>query len=260
MMKFCLRAIYICITLYLSCLSVVASDLSTLEAFTADYDVNYGDLNLGKGVYTLRHVHDNIYNFSFVSNMRFLVFSDKRRVDVDFTYLNGQVLPRRYTHKRSGTGTNYIDLVTYDQVNNKIHSEHKGEVYEQAYDNLVRDGLSAQLQLMLDLKRGIKKPSYIILEANRVKKRAFEFIKTETITVSGVEYQCVLYEYIQRKKNKRTQMWFSIDHNYQPVQMVHLSKDKKKFNAELTNFKIDSPKTLVTTMDVSQSDEKKIGE
>ena len=209
---------------------------TTLEAFTADYNVYYGNLKLGEGVYTLRQLNNTLYNFSFKSDMHFLIFTDKRSVSVDFDYLNGQVLPRIYTHKRSGTGTDYIDVVTYDKTSNQIHSEHKGEVYQQEYDALIRDGLSAQLQLMLDLKLGEKNPSYKILELNRVKQRNFSFVKEETITVLGKEYRCVMYQMVRDKKKRRTQMWFSIDHNYQPVQLIHFDKKRKKFNAELRYF------------------------
>lgn len=207
-----------------------------LDDFTAEYDVLYGNIKLGKGVYTLRHLQNDTYNFQFISNMRFLIFSDKRRVDVDFNYADNQVLPIRYTHKRSGTGVDYIDVVTYDKNTNKIHSVHKGEVYQQEYDELIRDGLSAQLQLMLDLKRGLKTPSYKILEMNRVKERYFEFVKEETITLDEKEYRCVVYQVVRDKKKRRTVMWFSIDNNFQPVKMIHFAKDKKKFNAKLTFY------------------------
>lgn len=212
-----------------------------LDNFTADYNVFYGQLKLGEGVYILRQLQNNTYNFSFKSNMRFLIFSDKRRVDVDFNFIDGQVQPIRYTHKRTGTGPDTVDVITFDKVSNKIVSEHEDGTYQQEYDALIRDALSAQLQLILDLEKGVKKPSYIILDDNRVKQRHFEFVDKVTITVSDEEYHCVVYQLTRNKKKKRTKMWFSIEHNYLPVQMIHFDKNKKKFNAELTFFAENEP-------------------
>jgi hypothetical protein len=135
---------------FFSFITFVRAD--SLKPFIADYNVYYGDFKLGEGEYQLKQLQTDIYNFRFNSQLRFLFISDKRNVDVDFRFQDNQVLPMRYTHRRSGSGSDYTDIVIYDKANNNINSEHKGEIYEQEYDSLIRDALSAQLQLMLDLK------------------------------------------------------------------------------------------------------------
>ncbi len=216
---------------------VMPSYAEPLDEFVADYNVYYGDYKLGEGVYTLTHIEDDEYLFNFKSKMRFLlVFSDKRDVDVSFEYKDQQVLPIKYTHNRKGTGRDYVDLIEFDRSKNQIHSEHDDEIYQQNYDAEVRDGLSAQMQLFIDLQQGNKTPSYPILEANKVKRRYFEFVREEEVEVHGRKYNTVVYQVVRDKKKRRTMMWFSVDHNYQPVRMVHFDKDKKKFNAELTYF------------------------
>jgi len=211
-----------------------------LDEFVAEYNVYYGDLKLGEGVYTLSQLEDDEYMFNFKSKMRFLIFTDKRDVGVRFKYQDNQVLPIKYTHDRTGTGPDYADLIDFDRDKNRIVSEHDDEVYQQTYDAAVRDGLSAQMQLFVDLQQGHKSPNYPILESNRLKHRYFEFVRKEKIEIDGTPYNTVVYQLVRDKKKRRTVMWFSEDHNYQPVRMVHYDKEKKKFNSELTSFRFEN--------------------
>lgn len=215
---------------------------SKLTGFTAEYQVYYGDYNLGAGRYTLAHTQGDEYKFSFHSKMRFLLmFSDKRWVESDFLYQNDQVLPIRYQHKREGTGPDYFDKIVFDVSANQIRSVHKKDEYKLDYDDLVRDGLSVQLQLMLDLRRGMKRPKYKILDENKLREREFSYVKDEILTIEGKQYDCVMYQVVRSSKKRKTQMWFSKDHDYQPVMMAHYSKDKKRFNARIVSFKEDKP-------------------
>ena len=223
----------------------------SLETFTADYNIYYGNYKLGEGVYQLTQLNNERYNLSFNSSMSFLIFSDKREVDVEFSHQNNKVTPYSYIHKRKGSGNDYIDITSFNRQDNIIFAEHKGKIFKTEYDDSIFDALSAQLQLMLDLKRGVKKPSYKILEANKVKERFFEFIKEETIQINNKSYRCVMYHVINKKKKRRTEMWFSIDHNYQPVRMSHFDKNMKKFNADLTNFSFDSIEKYTVLKEVS---------
>ena len=208
-----------------------------IPEFSAKYEVYYGDYSLGTGRYELAQTAEDQYKFSFVSKMRFfLMFTDKRWVSSTFEYKDDQILPIRYEHKREGTGPNYYDVIKFDAAANLIDSVHKKDHYKQDYNALIRDGLSVQLQLMLDLRRGVKHPKYLILDENELKEREFSFIKEETLKIEGKVYDCVLYQVVRSSNSRKTQMWFSIKDNYQPVMMAHYSKEKKRFNARLVSY------------------------
>lgn len=216
-----------------------------INGFVAKYDVYYGDYNLGTGRYELEHIKDEQYKFSFESKMRFfLVFTDKRWIETEFKLKNNQILPIRYAHKREGTGPDYNDVIEFDVAGNQIRSMHKNDAYEQDYDALIRDGLSVQLQLVLDLRRGVENPKYLILDENKLKEREFEFIKEETLEIEGQEYQTVLYQVVRDSGHRKTQMWFSVKHDYQPVMMAHFNKEKKRFNARITSYTEEKPAVI----------------
>ncbi len=211
--------------------------------FAAEYDVYYGDYHLGAGRYELERTGLETYQFRFASKMRFLLFfSDKRWLKTDFSFRDNQIIPHYFWHKRRGTGKEYTDEITFDAKAKHIKSVHKEALFDLDYDAMVKDGLSVQLQLMLDLRRGLKQPSYKIIEQGSIDERQFAFTGEDTIEIEGIEYQCVVYEIVRDNKNRSTQMWFSPQHNYQPLMMAHYSKKEKKFNARLKYFKVNDDK------------------
>ena len=220
-------------TLFALSLSAFAAQL---KDFDAEYAIYYGDFKLGEGEYHLRRKPSGLYAFSFHSEMQFLIFSDRREVSSELNIINGQAVPNHYQHKREGTGKDYLDEIIFDVESGIIKSSARDDFQEFDYDAQVKDALTAQLQLFLDLRKGSKSPSYMILESNKIKRHYFEFIRQETIRIKDQAYNTVVYQVVRDKKKRRTVMWFSVDHQYQPVKMVHFDRDKKKFNAELSAF------------------------
>lgn len=246
----------ISVLLFLLCLSpfstlVYASATGdSIMPFKAEYKVYYGDLKLGTGEYQLKQVSLDQYIFSFKSRMRFLIFSDKRAVESTFNYKDSVMVPLRYRHDRKGSGPDYYDEIDFQSKAGTITSVHKNKSVDIAYDRSIRDGLGVQLQLILDLQHGNKHPKYLILENNKVRERAFEYIGEEVLTINQNTYNCVLYQVVRDNNKRRTQMWFSPEHNYQPVKLAHFDKDKKKFNAELVSY-IEMPAEAIIGQKVS---------
>lgn len=209
---------------------------SEIKGFTADYGIYYGNIHLGTASYRFGHVKENIYHFDFVSDLRFLIFSDERIVRSENFYEDQHLRPSYYSHDRKGTGPDYFEEIRFDRSENLIRSTYKDDSQEFAYEEDIIDGLSVQLQMMLDLRRGIKQPKYKILDVNRIREREFSFVSEETISVFNVTYQSVMYQLVRDNDRRKTQIWFSPEHNYLPVQMVHFAKGKKKFNARLIRF------------------------
>ncbi len=224
---------------------LLATDLhaSEIQEFTADYEIYYGDIHLGKANYRFSHTKDNYYRFDFVSDLRFLIFWDERVVSSELAYEDLHLLPSYYSHDRKGTGRDYFEEIRFSRSENLIHSTYKKESMEFDYQKDIVDGLTVQLQMMLDLQRGIKQLKYRILDVNKIRDREFSFVGEETIKVQNVDYHSVIYQVVRDNNKRKTQMWFSTERNYLPVKMVHFSKGKKQFNAHLVNYReFDSKK------------------
>jgi len=210
---------------------------SELQQFIADYEIFYGDIRLGKANYRFSHTQDENYRFDFVSDLRFLIFSDDRVVSTELSYEDSHLLPSYYSHDRKGTGRDYLEEIRFDRSDNLIRSTYGKESQEFAWERGVVDGLTVQLQLMLDLQRGIKRPKYKILDVNRIREREFSFVGEETIMLVNEDYHSVIYQVVRDNNRRKTQIWFSPERNYLPVQMVHYSKGKKRFNAHLVKYR-----------------------
>lgn len=208
-----------------------------LQEFTADYGVFYGDIELGKATYRFTHAGGGQYRFDFSSELSFLIFSDERVVRSEFTLEDWRLRPSFYSHDRKGTGRDYLEEIHFDPAKNIIRSTYLKESREYPYEDDVVDGLTVQLQLMLDLQRGVEQMKYKIIDFNRIREREFKFAGQETIQLEGVDYPSVIYQVVRDNNKRKTQMWFSTEHNYLPVQMVHFSKGKKKFNAHLVSYR-----------------------
>lgn len=208
-----------------------------LQQFTADYEIFYGDIRLGKANYRLTHAGGNQYHFDFASELSVLIFSDERVVRSEISLDDWHLRPNYYSHDRTGTGRDYLEEIHFDPADNVIRTTYLKENREYPYENDVVDGLTVQLQLMLDLQHGIERPKYKIIDANRIREREFSFAGEETIQLEGVDYPSVIYQVVRDNNKRKTQMWFSTERNFLPIQMVHYSKGKKKFNAHLVNYK-----------------------
>jgi len=209
---------------------------SEIQEFTAEYEILYGDLRLGKANYRFINSQGDHYRFDFSSELRFLIFSDVRFVKSELIYEDTHLLPSYYSHDRKGTGRDYFEEVLFDRSENLISSTYQGESTEFVYERDIVDGLTVQLLLMLDLQKGNRQPKYKILDANKIREREFRFVGEESITLQSADYHSVIYEVVRDNNRRKTQMWFSPERDYLPVQMVHFSKGKKKFNAHLLNY------------------------
>jgi hypothetical protein len=207
-----------------------------IQEFSADYAIYYGDIHLGKANYRFSHSKENYYRFDFASDLRFLIFWDERIVSSDLVYEDQHLLPSYYRHDRKGTGRDYLEEIVFDRSNKRIRATYRKESKELDYEIDIIDGLTMQLQLMLDLQRGIEQPKYKIVDFNRLKEYEFSFAGTETINIQDVDYDGVIFQVVRNHERRKTQMWFSPERNYLPIKMVHFSKGKKKFNAHLTNY------------------------
>ena len=209
---------------------------STLTPFKAEYKLFYGDWHLGTGIYSLEKMSEEQYAFNFESTLKILVFRDYRVVRSEFNHLKNRLYPLRYSHDRKGTGADYSDLVIFDEANNIVKSKVRGKTATIKYDKKLMDGLSVQLQLMLDVKRRDQVFTYVVFENNMAEKLRFKKIGKETIVIDNKVYETMQFEAIRRGGQLKTHIWFAESLNYLPIKMVHFINGSKRFNGELIRY------------------------
>lgn len=214
----------------------MSAQAKALQAFSATYELYYKWLHLGSGTYNLQPTEDGQYRFSFESDMGFLIYFDKRKVNSTFTYQDDRLHPITYTHDREGTGEDYFEIIRFDKQQQLIDARFREDTISVPYDPGILDGLSVQLQLMLDVQGGKGDLQYRIFEEFGVIDRDFSYAGTEKLTINDVDYDCIVIQVARPEKHIKIKMWFARQLGYKPLQLVHYVKGKKQFNAVLSDF------------------------
>jgi hypothetical protein len=179
-----------------------------IQEFSAEYEIFYGDIHLGKANYRFSHVKDNDYRFDFASELRFLIFWDERVVSSDLVFENQHLRPSYYRHDRKGTGRDYLEEIVFDHSNRQIRATYRKESKVIDYEKDIIDGLTMQLQMMLDLQRGVEHLRYKIIDFNKLKEYEFSFAGSETINIQDMNYDSVMFQVVRDNERRKTQMWF----------------------------------------------------
>ena len=208
-----------------------------IQEFTADYEIYFGERRLGQASYRFSHNAGSSYRFDFTSKLRFFIVWDERNVSSEIDYEAPFLLPSYYSHDRKGTGRDYFEEIRFEPSEDRIQTSFKKKTKEFSYEKDIIDGLTVQLQMMLDLQRGIERPKYKILDVNKVREREFSFVSEELVNIQDVDLHSVVYQVVRDNNKRKTQMWFSTERNYLPVKLVHFTKGKKQFSAQLASYR-----------------------
>lgn len=209
---------------------------ATPAPFTAEYKIYFGDWHLGTGTYSFEKIDNEFYAFNFESAMKILLFSDYRKVRSEASIENNRLFPVHYTHERKGTGKDYTDVVSFDKKDKTIKSTSGENTVTSPYDKKFLDGLSVQLQLMLDVQRRDQTFIYHVFENNAVETVIFKKLGKRTLTIDDKQYECLQFEAIRRGGQLVTHIWFAESLNYMPVQMAHFINGSKRFNGKLIRY------------------------
>lgn len=112
---------------------------SPLAPHTAEYQVNYGEINLGGARFMLLPPEGDFYQYKLDSDLSLLVLSDKRHIRSEFTYQDGQLTPLRFSHQRTGTGPNFNEQIAFAKEQGKIFSRYKDEKSKLDYSGTLYD-------------------------------------------------------------------------------------------------------------------------
>lgn len=216
--------------LWLLPLTVVAAP-SPLAPQVVEYQVKYGSFSLGGARFTLTAPQGNTYHYEMDSNLSLLLLSDKRKISSVFTEENGQLLPLRFLHERTGTGRNFTEQIAFAKDLGKVFSVYKGEKSKLDYAGALYDAMMLQLQFRLDLTEGKQQFNYKMVKDNEIEDYHFRNLGVETVTLPSGSYQAVHLQLIRKSQKRHTDVWMAPELGYLPVKFIH---DEKGSAMELT--------------------------
>lgn len=206
---------------------------------TVEYQVNYGDIELGKAKYQLPAIEDGVYKYRFDSDLSLLLLTDVRHMLSEFSQEGNQLLPQRYSHQRKGIGPNFTEQTAFAKEQGMIHTRYKDEKGKFPFEGDIFDPLVAQLQFRLDISAGKEVLSYKMVKDNEIDEYKFQVIGKERITIESGSYDTVKIEVVRNSKKRQTFFWMAPELAYLPVRLTHFEKGSKQLDIKLLNYHFD---------------------
>ncbi|MGX9461654.1 DUF3108 domain-containing protein [Shewanella sp. A14] len=218
-----------------------AAILSPLTAHTAQYKVFYGSIELGVANYRLPATDSGFYRYHFDSDVSLFVLSDQRHLKSEFTLENGKLVPFRYIHERTGTGSDYTEQTAFAKAQKFIHTIYKQDALKLPYEDKVFDPLMVQLQFRMDLAANIRPLDYKMVKEKEVDNYQFRVLGKEQVILDSGTYQTVKIEVVRDSTKRQTFFWMAPDLAYLPVRLSHFSKGSKQLDIQLASYQFEKP-------------------
>ncbi|NRD73912.1 DUF3108 domain-containing protein [Shewanella sp. VB17] len=228
----------------------ITAELSPLTPQRAEYQVNYGNIELGKARYQLPIAEGNVYQYRFDSDVSLLMLSDRRNIRSDFTLKGDQLTPMRYTHNRQGTGPEYQEQAAFAKSQSVVHSRYKDERAQLPYTNLLYDPLMVQLQFRLDMVQGKKNLHYAMVKEGEIDEYDFRIIGKERMNIDSGSYETIKIEVVRDSKKRQTFFWMAPDLGYLPVRLTHFEKGSKQLDIKLVNYQFTEPEQTIKNLSI----------
>ncbi|WP_028772706.1 DUF3108 domain-containing protein [Shewanella waksmanii] len=212
---------------------------SPLTPHTAEYQVNYGSIELGKARYILNAPQDNLYHYRFDSDVSLLLLSDRRTVTSDFSLQDNQLHPLRYIHRRSGTGSDFQEQAAFAKGQQAVHSRYKDERAKLPYTETLYDPLMVQLQFRMEMAEGKQHLNFKMVKEGEIDEYDFNVVSKERLNIESGSYETVKIEVVRNSKKRQTFFWMAPELGYLPVRLTHFERGSKQLDIKLLNYKFD---------------------
>ncbi|WP_228710681.1 DUF3108 domain-containing protein [Saccharobesus litoralis] len=183
---------------------------SALTPFNAKYSVHRGNLTLGKVKRQLTQLSDDKFVFSYMSDLSFLILSDKRKESAEIQLIDGQIRPIKYLYKREGTGSNKRTTLKFNHQTRHVFDGIKGKQIECDETIDWYDQISYQLQMKLDIEQGKSDLTYYLIDSKkREKLYQFEKVAAEQLVTPAGTFDTIKFERVLSNKSRSTQVWIA---------------------------------------------------
>ncbi|MFT5759051.1 MAG: hypothetical protein ACI9LM_003800 [Alteromonadaceae bacterium] len=211
-----------------------------IKPFVAEYNILHKSDSVGKGIRQLKYLEDGNFEFSYNTQINWLIFSDTREEASTVSFDGKKLIPLQYVFKREGTGSDKKEHWLYNIENNhaiNASKEKKLDYYLDLPDG-IQDKLSYHLQHRINLIHNLQSKEFdysVISNSGEVRNYAYSYDGTEDVSLP---YGVVKTVKFKRVKNKRTTIiWFAPELNYLLVKLYQKKGSFEQFEAQLMSVK-----------------------
>lgn len=228
-------------TRYLLALPLVFSScvsFAKLQEFEATYNLFRSGEQLGVGKRTLSQTEKGLWQLSYSTDIKWMIFSDHRFESSTFKIAENQVQPVKYVFERTGTGRDKEYLLNFAYDKQQVLSGKRNKPAEAQWKEHLLDQLSYQLQLRLDAAADKTSYSYPVV-TKKGKNKTYEF------TLEGTEVLTLDQNKVNTLKLKRssgsriTYAWIAPDMNNLLVRLWQSKEGVEQYDVKLAEVKFN---------------------
>ncbi len=211
-----------------------------IKPFIAEYNILHKATPVGKGIRQLKYLDDGNFEFSYNTQIDWLIFSDTREEASTLGFDGKNLIPSQYVFKREGTGSDKKEHWLYNIENNHVINASKKKNIEYYLDlpDGIQDKLSYHLQHRINLINGLKLEEFdysVISTSGKVRNYAYKYDGEEDVMLPYGLVKTVKFKRV--KKKRTTIIWFAPELNHLLVKIYQRKGSFEQFEAQLVSVK-----------------------
>jgi len=213
-----------------------------IKAFTAKYAILHKSKKIGEGTRKLAYIDENTLEYSYKSDISWLIFSDSRSETSTLKYHNDVLTPLKYEYKREGTGRDKHYLWQFDAKNNTATDVEKKRTLNIDFSLPLQDTLSYHLQHRLKMMEHPEQKQFVypvIKTSGKVQNYVYQYDGEEELMLPYGLVKTIRLKREIIEKKRITYAWFAPELNCLLVKLYQVKGGTEQFEAQLTALTVD---------------------
>jgi len=213
-----------------------------IQAFTAKYAILHKSKKVGEGIRQLIYLDDNTLEYSYKSDISWLIFSDSRSETSTLKYNKDVLTPLKYEYKREGTGRDKHYLWQFDAKNNTATDTKKKRTLDIDFSHPLQDTLSYHLQHRLKMMEHPNQKQFVypvIKTSGKIQNYVYQYDGEEELMLPYGLVKTIRLKREIIEKKRITYAWFAPELNCLLVKLYQVKGGTEQFEAQLTSLTVD---------------------
>ena len=225
--------------LFVLLLSPVAQASGALKPFKVSYHVDY---SIASGIMTLSLAHSGSGNYTLDSvteakGAARLIIGNPIVEHATFEINDGNVKATGYKLDDGSKQSKKDIEIDYAWPTSQAALQSEDGAETKTLDDNTMDQLVMQAAAILQIQSGNKQFSFKQLKPGRsVSPYIYQYLGEETLKTKIGDLKTVKYSRTKQGATKTTHFWFSVDHNFTPVQLQRIKQEQTVFTATLISL------------------------
>jgi hypothetical protein len=215
----------------------IKTEQLVIQPFTAHYNLLRSSDIVGEATRTLKYLSNNEAEYSYKTDIEWLIFSDTRKETSLISLDEHKITPLQYSFKREGTGRDKSYQWQYDIAKNIAKNLKENTEVTIDFPVNIQDKLSYHLQNRLNLILHPEQKLFVypvISNSGKIKNYVYQYDGEDELMLPYGLVNTIRLKREVIEKKKITYVWFAPELNYLLVKIQQIKSGVEQFEAHLT--------------------------